>query len=126
MVRNFNVSKGQNLKTLKRFMICRKTIVLSCHRCIITTGIEKIEHHLNVGTQIIVYIFEACCFIARRYTNLVKVCKDLGSYLQQFIFFVSTNGSNKLKCSSHASCYPFQPSVTKHYLILPNSKLRRK
>jgi len=26
---------------------CRKTIVLSCHRCLNDTGIEKNEQHLN-------------------------------------------------------------------------------
>jgi hypothetical protein len=26
---------------------CRKTTVLSCHRCQISTGVEKNQHHLN-------------------------------------------------------------------------------
>jgi hypothetical protein len=28
--------------------ICRKTTLLSCHRCLINTGVEKIEQHLNI------------------------------------------------------------------------------
>jgi hypothetical protein len=28
---------------------CRKTTVLSCHRCIINTGVEKNEQHLKLN-----------------------------------------------------------------------------
>jgi hypothetical protein len=28
--------------------LCMKTVVLSCHRCLINTGIEKNEHHSNI------------------------------------------------------------------------------
>ena len=27
---------------------CRKTTVLSCHRCLIKTGVKKNEQHLNI------------------------------------------------------------------------------
>jgi hypothetical protein len=55
--------------------LCRKTIVYSCHRCLINTGIEKIEQHLNIdhyfdhqmslserkfGLSTTVYVFSKC------------------------------------------------------------------
>jgi hypothetical protein len=51
---------------------CMKTTVFSCHRCLINTGVEKNELHLNIDyNQVrvkvviptIVYIFKAFCSI---------------------------------------------------------------
>jgi len=30
---------------------CRKTTVLGCHRCLINTGVEKNEQHLNIDSN---------------------------------------------------------------------------
>ncbi len=30
---------------------CRKTTVFNCHRCLINTGVEKNEHHLNIDKK---------------------------------------------------------------------------
>jgi hypothetical protein len=63
----------------------KKTTVLSCHRCLINTGVEKNEHYLNannnfdyqmyvrvnVGIQTTAYIFKAHCSIEMDFCKLI-------------------------------------------------------
>jgi hypothetical protein len=42
----FEVSSGNRTAHIRHQ--CRKTIVLSCHRCLINSGVEKNEQHLNI------------------------------------------------------------------------------
>jgi len=63
----------------------RKTTVLSCHRCLINTGAERVNNikyrwplttrflkvRVNVGTKTIVFIFKACFSIQRKILSLI-------------------------------------------------------
>jgi hypothetical protein len=71
---------------------CRKTAVLSCHRCLINTGVEKMNYiyiwirtlitrclyvRENVGIQMIVYIFKVLCSIDNHYMFIVQAIVEM-------------------------------------------------
>jgi hypothetical protein len=48
---NENVRNAQFNGTAHNRYQCRKTAVLSCHRFLINTGVEKNEQHLNMDSN---------------------------------------------------------------------------